>query len=249
MYAMLKNLDKLAGLPSLLTLLVLIGCVSCQKRTPMSEYYFPVDNLIDNGQVYIYSSTNDAPLADEVWYYTAVVGQGSKYLIGQNYGEQWQVKQLVVEKQTELGMITDSLRLFSLDSSGQSLASQVKISNRATFPFYRNEADTLLFKTTWTDALTGLQYTLDRKRIFRGDTTYNYNGESIPSVYFDLIEDLETFYDHDGATNSRWTGREVYAKGIGLVYFSKTISDFNRSYQLSSIMAGDEFFTRIGLNN
>jgi hypothetical protein len=48
------------------------------------------------------------------------------------------------------------------------------------------------------------------------------DGKSIPAVRFTTEDTFET--EKDGWTSSAWTGEEIYAKGIGLVYYRRKFS-------------------------
>ncbi|MDX1684803.1 MAG: hypothetical protein R3275_06155 [Saprospiraceae bacterium] len=208
----------------------------------METYYFPLSDL-EEGKVYVYESMAEAKLADEVWYYKSLNKDGETYLIGQFYRPDWRVQQVVIEKKTDLGMITDSVKLFFADTTGRDIPVEVDVINRAAFPFYRNPDDTLLYKIRWTDPQSSLEYTLDRRRIYAGDTSITFNGRSVPAIRFNVQEDLETFYSHDGATYSGWQGEEIYALDIGLVYYKKEIGDpFTKEFRLVEIVPGETFF-------
>lgn len=245
MCAMHDFLAKLTDSALLLTVSVVLCCSSCQKRTEMEAYYFPLD-VLEEGQVYTYESLSEPKMLDDIWYYKTLQRDGEIYLAGQSYDENWRVSQLVVEKRIDLGMITDSVTLFSPDSSGRDLAIQVKVTNRATYPFYRDRSDTLLYRIQWTEPGTGLEYTLDRQRVYEKDTVVSFDGKELAAVSFVLEEELETFYEHDGATRSGWGGQEIYAQGIGLFYYRKEIGEgFTREYRLKSIEDGEEYFAKL----
>ena len=49
------------------------------------------------------------------------------------------------------------------------------------------------------------------------------NGKSIPAIRFSTDDTFET--ERDGWTSTTWSGEEIYARGIGLVYYRRKISD------------------------
>jgi hypothetical protein len=215
-------------------IIILLGVTmsSCDKSVDMSSYYFPVDQL-KNGQYYNYVSVNDTRLPDDQWLYHSYDRDSQTVLISKAFDYDGEVTQVIVESVSTLGILADTVTLFLKDSLGKDVVVSAKVSKRAVFPFYRNPEDTLIYSIMWVDPEDQLEYTFSRKRVFKGDTTYDINGEALDAIRFDLIESLETFWVHDGTTSSEWSGSEIYAKGVGLVYYIKRISpEFTREYRL-----------------
>lgn len=235
MYAMYDFLAKLTVSVLLLTFLTGICCSSCQKRTSLSDYYFPIEEWTSE-HLYTYESLSEPKMVDEVWQYGVHNTGDQLYFKGQALDHNQVVTQIVMEQRTDLGMVTDSMVMYWEDSNSVAQRIDVKVINRATFPFYENSKDTLLFKVKWTDPSNGLEYTLDRQRVLHGDTTLHIMGKDIRAKVFLLFEELETFFVDDGATQSSWSGLEIYGEQIGLVYYKKEISPtLIREYRLKSI--------------
>ena len=70
-----------------------------------------------------------------------------------------------------------------------------------------------------------------KNRRFAGDTVIRYQGLTYNAVKFDLRELFE--YDKEGVLEQEYTGEEIYARGLGLVYYRKDIADdFQLEYRL-----------------
>lgn len=241
MYAIVQFIDKLTdnSLFNLLCLCLLLG--SCQERPDMASYYFPISELSD-GLVYRYEAIGELPLPDENWYYKAFDRGDDRYLVGQAYSVDGRVSQFVMEKETALGMITDSILLFFPDSSAKDLPVPVQVNKKAVFPFYFNSDEFLEYEIVWTNPTDSLQYTLGRKRRYSGDTLISFEGKTRQGVIFSLNESLETFWVHDGATNSEWGGIEIYLEGIGLYYYRKNVSEqLVKEYRLADRLTMSDF--------
>ena len=199
----------------------------------MSSYYFPITELED-GLVYTYRSVNMKELDDEVWFYKSIITPQDTFLAGQAYSADGRVEQLVVERKVDLGIIQDSLILYHTGPDSLDIPVKCTVGPGSVFPFYQNAEDTLQYKVTWTDPTDTLSYILEKRKAFSHDTTFLFEGKDLPAVSFWTYEAVETFRKDLGMTESAWVGEEIYAQGVGLVYYRKEISpDFLKAYQLS----------------
>ena len=81
-----------------------------------------------------------------------------------------------------------------------------------------------LYKIRWEPPQdSGAVITLIKNRRYLKDTVVNVLGEEREAVVFDVQELLE--YDQNGVFEQRYGGQEVYARGIGLVYYKKSVGD------------------------
>jgi len=55
-----------------------------------------------------------------------------------------------------------------------------------------------------------------------GDTTFVFNKREMPAIFFKVKEKIEM--ENEGVTGQLFEGMEIYAKGIGLVYYEKKVS-------------------------
>ena len=83
--------------------------------------------------------------------------------------------------------------------------------------------------------------TLIRNRRYRGKTSYIYKGTPFECVEFSLLELVEVYDPIDGNIEPEFRGRELYAKGLGLVYYEKEIDANNKiAYELVDIYGMEE---------
>lgn len=225
------DIAKMTFIPLILSIYCGFHFSSCSKSEDLSGFYFPIRSL-QSGLVYHYKPVDQPQLSDEYWYYQTEKQHEDLLLKGTLYSSDGSVQQRISERVVSLGVIQDSLVLYnSTDSSFQAVSAQPGPSS--VFPFYKDANDTLIYKLRWLDPADSLEYILVRKKLYSGDTTWSWKGQNLDAVVFKLDESLETFREDLGMTNSGWSGKEVYAKGLGLVYFEKNISpEFTRSYRL-----------------
>jgi len=117
-----------------------------------------------------------------------------------------------------------------------------------------NEATTFLFgpPDTTTVATYQIEYRepsddsvriiLTRERRFVREQKYTHQGKEYPALRFTVDETLET--ETEGFTESVWQTTEIYALGLGLVYYRKPInSQFVLEYRLGDIMPYNDFLS------
>ena len=186
-----------------------------------SAYYLPVDAIPDTGLVYSYRNLGDTAAGPEIWRYTTL---GEGLIKSVNYGPDHEVVQRQYDRIVENGVIIDSLLLFYLDTDGLRKPIRVKILSPHRFPFQPGDSTKVwLTHLEWKQPLDSLHIVLQRRRRFVGDTTWVIYGKSIPAIRFSTEDTFET--ERDGWTSSTWSGEEIYARGMGLVYYKRKISD------------------------
>jgi hypothetical protein len=79
----------------------------------------------------------------------------------------------------------------------------------------------------------GSTTTLIKNRRYLGDTTYTFNGVSYDAVRFEVRELVEDNSVTEGSIEPRFDGEEIYAKGIGLVYYRKILGRQSIAYELA----------------
>lgn len=206
--------------------------LACQSEPDMASYYLPLDAL-EGGLCYRYESLDAPPFDDEVWQHRVVNRGSGQVLISTSIDSGGLVSQKIIETITELGVLTDSVFLNIPDSLGNPLTVPVDVIDRATFPFYNRPEEKLNYKIRWVDPRDSLEYTLSRSRQWLQDTVVYFEGSEHAAKVFALTESLETFWVHDGTTNSSWPGIEIYAEGLGLYYYKKQISPtYERTFRL-----------------
>jgi hypothetical protein len=82
-------------------------------------------------------------------------------------------------------------------------------------------------------------YRVIKNRRFIGDTLFNWNKQIIPAIFFKVREKIEV--EKEGVSGQLFEGLEIYAKGIGLVYYEKQVSeDIRIAYRLVKQMSMEE---------
>lgn len=245
MYATMLFLDKMTSNWLLVITIMTLSLVSCQVEDDMSSYYFPLQDL-EEGLVYNYVSSEDNALEDENWFYKSLLNATDTVLIGQFYGISGRIEQLIIEKTVSSGVFQDSLILYVPGPDSTDIGISTQLGPASVFPFFRSTKDTLRYKVIWTDPSDSLQYTLIKKKVFERDTTYTFEQQSRKALHFKTFVSVETFRDDMGMTQSEWKGEEVFAQGIGLVYYSQSISpEFTKAYRLEKRYAMDDFLERL----
>jgi hypothetical protein len=163
----------------------------------------------------------DTALDQEVWQH---IKTSENLITSINYDHLQQVVQKQYERVVINGVVIDSLILYDTDSLGRRLAYPVKVHSPHRFPFEaRDSSQVYLTHLEWWQPEDSLHIVLQRRRRLMGDTTWVFNGQKIPAIRFRTEDQLET--ELVGWSTSTWTGEEVYAKNIGLVYYRRNISD------------------------
>jgi len=209
--------------------ILLSGCGSDDKGTDIRAYYFPLETL-DSGLVYEYQSARNDSLAPEYWYHLRVKQKDETLFLSNYYNYRLEVEQLSVEQVVASGSLLKEYKFYELDSTGLQKATDVQIIHPNVFPFVVKDSTVVyLFNIEWPDSQNPDWSTnLTRNRRYMGETTYTYQGKSIPAIKF-LVNDLvET--KQEGYQEVRISGYELYAKGIGLVYYEKLIGTDGPSF-------------------
>ena len=186
-----------------------------------SEYYIPIASLPVEGKVYTYRNLSDTTAAPEVWRHHKI-GEGRMESI--NYDFNGVEVQRQYDRQVVDGVVTDSLILLFTDSTGLRGRTAVKVISPYRFPFQPGDTSKVwLTQFEWKQPGDSLKVVLQRRRRWDGDTTWMYHGKTLPAVRFTTDDTLET--EEVGWTTSHWKGIEIYAKGIGLVYYKRRVSN------------------------
>ncbi len=199
------------------------ACTSGGKRD-IEAYYFPVKNL-RKGQVYEYAVSNKDSIALEYWYYRGFVRDSGLFLAGTFYDHSFQISQMIREKITKTGAIAKECNLYEPATDSEEAQTQIRtvIESPNLFPFsVRDSSGTFEFKLHFTppDDPESAIY-LNRKRRFVGDAPdFEFDGENYPCIRFAVYESISS--QKTGRPDLESFGEERYAKGLGLVYYSKS---------------------------
>lgn len=218
--------------------LITLGTTACQSDSQTRDirnYYFPLKQLTE-GMVYEYQAVNNDSLVPEYWYYRSLLPGDSIYLSATFYGGNLLPQQQMTQRMTSSGMVLKDMYLYEADSTREDVQLQIPVQVVAddVFPFYvRDSGGIFLYHVRWElPQQANASMRLIKNRRYTGDTSFQYRGKTYPAVRFDLRELLE--YDREGVLEQEYTGTEIYAKGLGLVYYRKEISDqFQLEYRLA----------------
>jgi hypothetical protein len=199
-------------------------CHSSSKKD-IRNYYFPLKELKE-GLVYEYQPVEQDSLTPNYWFYRSYISKEGIYLTGTYYEYELLPFQVIREELVQNGMLTQEVFLYERpDSTGRQERIAVDILENSAFPFEVSDSGGIfLYKISYEPVSDpGASITLVKNRKYRGDTTFVYNEERYDAVVMDVKELIE--YDKEGVFEQTYTSTEIYAKGLGLVYYDKRISD------------------------
>ena len=200
---------------------------SCQNtdQRDIRDFYYPMRSLED-GTVYEYRSPTIDSLTPAYWYHRSFIQDEGVYLTSTYYEHKLEPLQLVKEEMVSNGMLVQDVFLYApSDSTGRQDRIEVEVLQGAAFPFSVSDSSgVFLYKVRWSPPQdSGAIYTVTKNRRYTGDTIVNIFGKEREAVVFQVKELLE--YDKNGVFEKQYGGQEVYAWGIGLVYYSKTVDE------------------------
>ncbi|MFN0174163.1 MAG: hypothetical protein ACKVU0_05905 [Saprospiraceae bacterium] len=203
---------------------VLFACGTGGKRD-ISEYYFPVKDL-RGGKVYEYVVSQNDSVMPEYWHYRTFVRDSGLFLVGTYYDHRFQIGQIIREKITKSGALAKESHLYEADPSPEAEGGQIHtktiIEAPNKFPFSVSDSSgVFLFKLQFNppDDPEAIIY-VERKRRFLGVAPdFEYDGKKYSCIKFELRERIGN--EKEKAATVEGLGEEWYAKGLGLVYYSK----------------------------
>lgn len=201
---------------------ILIAACS-DKQRDIRDYYFPAKDLTV-GRVYAYTSEEGDTTERRYWYYRTFVRDSGIFLAGTQYDRFFEINQLVREKIVESGSVARSVFLYEPDmATGKAVPIEADIESADMFPFLvRDSLGVFLYALRYRPLSdTSATVYLIRNRRYLGDgPMFEFGGKKHPTIRFGLHEAVG--HSQDGAAEIEGHGEEWYAKGLGLVYFSKS---------------------------
>ena len=212
----------------------LLSLTSCREGGPkdIRDYYFPLKQL-EEGLVYEYQPVFQDSLTPVYWYYRSFIREDGIFLTGTYYEYDLIRLQLVREELVRNGMLLQDLFLYETDSTGHQFRATAEVLAGNAFPFEVSDSSgVFLYKVRWEPPIdSGAVLTLVKNRRYLKDSVITFEEKNYDAVVFGVRELLE--YDKDGVFEQAFNGRELYAKGLGLVYYEKEISkDLRLGYRL-----------------
>ncbi len=214
-----------------LALIFLITCCFSCDPAPrdIRNFYFPARDLAEKGMVYIYDNTGSLPGADQEFaYYLGVDQDTALYLSITQYDGNFSPRQQTRQEIENDGAYVRDLMLLQSDSSGVAIPTATELLYNRAFPFYLNDVNDqaangyrLRFVNPSDEARTTY---VSLNRSFRGDTTINVEGKDYPALVFDLAGEVSERDTDLGDISPQFSGFEIYAKGLGMVQYERTLS-------------------------
>ena len=215
------------GVPAyILWCFTLSACVLENNQRDIRGYYFPMEKLA-SGEVYVYASAGNTGTDSVYWYHRSFL-KGEEKIFSSTFYENYMVPlQHVQEEVVQNGLLLKDLYIYDLPDATNGYKQQrteVKIVAGNSFPFVvKDRFGIFLYHIQWTsNDSDSTIYSVIKNRMFMGDTTFTLNKREIPAVFFKVKEKIEM--ENEGVTGQLFEGMEIYAKGIGLVYYEKKVS-------------------------
>lgn len=217
-------------------LLLLASC----KESSIESYYYPLDELRE-GLVYEYRSAGDTLDPPFYWYYRSHETDTATFLTGMYYDLNFTPFQFVREERVSNGMLLADYYLYENDSTGKQVQIPVEIEGGNVFSFEPADPKKVLYSKVRfsTPSDPEAVISLIKNRQFRSDTTYTYGGKTYDALVFYVRELIDV--NDEGHVEQEFDGLEIYAKGLGLVYFRKNVSQtFVTEYELADRYSMEE---------
>lgn len=240
-----RSLDRMKTLAAFFFGGICLLLAACQDRENIRDYYFPLDAL-QQPRVYEYRPVNNDSLPPLFWKYQATKRDSGTFFAGKLYDLYTLPSQEVEEQAVSNGVRVRQLVRYRFDSTGTGIKIPVHIKVGDIFPFkVKDSSFVYVYNVSFTDPVDTLQkVTLIRNRCYKGHTQFIYQGKSMDCVAFDLKEEQDV--EKDGHLVLHYVGRELYAKGIGLVYFDRYYEGRKLAvYQLVNTYPWEEFEKRL----
>ena len=235
-----------------LALVFSLALISCQNEVEEGRFmafYYPFEELKE-GLVYEYQPVENDSLPVNYWYYMVQEVDGVPYLIGNNYNSRFEVQQFVREKVGPEAVLLEDFILYEDGENNKKTPIKVSVLSNEVFPSYKLDSlKAYKMSLKWDLAEEeGTSITLNRSRTFLNKGTFDFEGVSRKCSIFKIEEHIEHFVEDDGYLEPIYPGIEIYANGIGLVYYKKVLAEgIEIEYKLAerySMSAFEKKFSR-----
>jgi hypothetical protein len=203
-----------------------IAQTACGKKD-LQPYYFPLKSLMSQPTVYEYKvSTADTALTI-YWYYQTLVQNDSIFFVGNCYDQNFQVIQLMREQQVANGMKLQELFFYGSDTEGGAVKVPATIEGGAVYPFSVTDSNSVFVNVIRypNPQRQGNTTTLTRNRRYLQPTEYDFKGKKYDAVAFQMKEEQSESDAQSGGFVHVFTVKEIYAKGLGLVYTQRSLDN------------------------
>ena len=198
----------------------------CGKKN-IRDYYFPLSQLKEKPMVYEYEfKTHDTTLHLYSYFQTVVQGDSISF-VGTDYDPSFQVMMMRREEMLANGMKLKDLRYYGSDSTGKAVEMKAIITGGAVFPFEVKDSNGVFINIIkYKDPKDSThETTLTRNLRFLRTTTYLYKNQKYDALEFEKKDEQSERDLKQGGWQHLFTVKEIYAKGIGLVYSKRQVSD------------------------
>lgn len=200
----------------------LFQCKSDSKSDSLKEFYFPINEL-EEGLVYEFAPL-DGKSSVDYYFMKSFDLDTAVYLTAQIYNEDFVVQQFSREEIVQNGVLQLDNYIYETDSLGKQTRVDGQVLSGNAFPFSTDTTTVFLMKIKWVYNVTPeSSVTLIRNRRYQGETTYPYKGTDQECIKVGVHELLNS--TENGDLEIQYFGEEIYAKGIGLVYYKKILND------------------------
>lgn len=201
--------------------LSLFTCGNDQRD--IRDYYFPLRELTD-GLVYEYRDLNYDSLSPAFWYYRTLPTDSAYYMTKTYYQNDFVQRQLYREKVVDNGILIQDLFLYETDTTGQQVRTRADILSANVFPFeVAGSEEVYIYQVRFQlpSQPHGTTTVLINRR-FLGDTTYTFQDETYSAIQFEVLGSVDQRDSILGDIEPRFSGREIYAEKLGLVYYERS---------------------------
>lgn len=234
-------------LAAILLLVLIIACKDSKDVTHDAEpYYFPLHNLKD-GKVYAYESVgneNDPPV---YWFFKSKERDGRQLLNGTSYGPSFNPDQAIQEEKVDNGILLRHYFTFERNSFGETVPLETIIEVDDVFAFsVKKYSAVVITSIKWTALADSSNYTFIRNRQFETETSFTFDNKNYKAIKLITRELVDQ--EKQGHLELEYSGVEIYAKNLGLVYFSKEINEsWQMRYELKKVYSVSEFEEKFGV--
>ncbi len=237
----------------LFAVILLLACNDKKKKSApstmevLNKYYYPLQELNGDGMVYEYWNDSLKLVADYWLYKTVKDEAGDLFLISAGYNGLFEQTVFSREWIVADGTLLKDYQFYVTDSaSGKSIITAAKIEDNVYFPFKPTLDSGKVYRYRMKTKLppdTTLNFDIVRDRRFDKFLEYEFEGKKLAAVQFLVTEYYNVFDNTNKGGDFKITSeiKEIYAKGIGLVYIEKRGDAINYRNRLKRRISPDEF--------
>jgi hypothetical protein len=200
--------------------------IGCGKKN-IREYYFPLTQLRDKPMVYEYEfKTRDTSFRLYSYFQTVVQGDSVSF-VGTDYDPNFQVMMMRREQMLSNGMKLQDLRYYGSDSTGKAIEMKASVTGGAVFPFEVKDSNGIFINIIkYRDPKDSThETTLTRNLRFLRTTTYEYKNKKYEALEFEKKDEQAERDLTQGGWQHVFKVKEIYAKGLGLVYSKRAVTE------------------------